>query len=99
MNSRFLSHLLESLKSLKRNGWMTVAAVSSVMITLGLVAIFVSVILNTAKLATDIENNVRVMVYMRQIQRTIKRPLQKKVKQSRMRIIIKFMTPSIRCLM
>ena len=65
MNSRFLSHLLESLKSLKRNGWMTVAAVSSVMITLGLVAIFVSVILNTAKLATDIENNVRVMVYMR----------------------------------
>ena len=65
MNSRFLSHLPESLKSLKRNGWMTVAAVSSVMITLGLVAIFVSVILNTAKLATDIENNVRVMVYMR----------------------------------
>ena len=44
---------------------MTVAAVSSVMITLTLVALFASVIFNTAKLATDIENNVRVMVYIR----------------------------------
>ena len=34
---------------------MTIAAVSSVMITLTLVAIFASVIFNTAKLATDIE--------------------------------------------
>ena len=65
MISRFFRHLFESLKSLKRNGWMTVAAVSSVMITLTLVAIFASVIFNTAKLATDIENNVRVMVYIR----------------------------------
>ena len=44
---------------------MTIAAISSVMITLTLVAIFASVIFNTAKLATDIENNVRVMVYVR----------------------------------
>ncbi len=65
MISRFFRHLFESLKSLKRNGWMTVAAVSSVMITLTLVALFASVIFNTAKLATDIENNVRVMVYLR----------------------------------
>ncbi|MCA7025788.1 hypothetical protein K9F17_18110, partial [Stenotrophomonas acidaminiphila] len=35
------------------------------MITLTLVAIFASVIFNTAKLATDIENNVRVVVYIR----------------------------------
>ena len=65
MISRFFRHLFEALKSLKRNGWMTIAAVSSVMITLTLVAIFASVIFNTAKLATDIENNVRVMVYVR----------------------------------
>ena len=65
MISRFFRHLFESLKSLKRNGWMTIAAISSVMITLTLVAIFASVIFNTAKLATDIENNVRVMVYIR----------------------------------
>ena len=65
MISRFFRHLIESLKSLKRNGWMTVAAISTVMITLSLVAIFVSVILNTTKLANDLKNNVRVMVYVR----------------------------------
>ncbi|MGT2846315.1 permease-like cell division protein FtsX [Streptococcus massiliensis] len=65
MISRFFRHLLESLKSLKRNGWMTVAAVSTVMITLTLVGIFVSVILNTTKLASDIQKNVRVVVYLR----------------------------------
>ena len=65
MIRRFFRHLIESLKTLKRNGWMTVAAVSSVTITLSLVAIFASVILNTAKLASDISNNVRIVVYMR----------------------------------
>lgn len=44
---------------------MTVAAISSVTITLTLVGIFASVILNTAKLASDLENNVRINVYLR----------------------------------
>ena len=44
---------------------MTIAAVSSVMITLGLVAIFASVIANTIKLSDDIQNSVRIVVYMR----------------------------------
>ena len=65
MIRRFFRHLIESLKSLKRNGWMTIAAVSSVMITLSLVAIFASVIANTIKLSDDIQNSVRVVVYMR----------------------------------
>ncbi|WP_270615687.1 permease-like cell division protein FtsX [Streptococcus koreensis] len=65
MIRRFFRHLIESFKSLKRNGWMTIAAVSSVMITLGLVAIFASVIANTIKLSDDIQNSVRIVVYMR----------------------------------
>lgn len=65
MIRRFFSHFIESLKSLKRNGWMTIAAVSSVAITLTLVGIFASVILNTAKLASDLENNVRINVFLR----------------------------------
>jgi cell division transport system permease protein len=63
MIRNLFKHLLESLKNLKRNGWMTVAAVSSVMITLVLVGLFLSLIMNTTKLATDIENNVRVVAY------------------------------------
>ncbi|HFR3538001.1 TPA: permease-like cell division protein FtsX [Streptococcus suis] len=65
MIRRFLRHFIESLKSLKRNGWMTVAAISSVTITLAMVGLFASVILNTAKLASDLEHNVRINVYLR----------------------------------
>ncbi len=50
---------------MKRNGWMTIAAISSVAITLTLVGLFASVILNTAKLASDLEQNVRINVYLR----------------------------------
>ncbi|EOL42158.1 permease-like cell division protein FtsX [Enterococcus phoeniculicola] len=60
----FFRHLLESIKSLKRNGWMTVASVSAVTITLTLVGIFLAVIMNATKLATDIENNVNVSVFI-----------------------------------
>lgn len=65
MIRRAFRHFLESLKSLKRNGWMTIAAISSVAITLTLVGIFASVILNTAKLASDLEKNVRINVFLR----------------------------------
>ncbi|MBF0777394.1 permease-like cell division protein FtsX [Streptococcus cuniculi] len=65
MIRRFFRHFIESLKSLKRNGWMTVAAISSVTITLTLVGIFASVILNATKLTADLTDNVRINVYLR----------------------------------
>lgn len=60
----FFTHLLESLKSLKRNGWMTVASVSAVTITLTLAGVFLAVIMNATKLAEDIEKNVDVSVFV-----------------------------------
>ncbi|MFV0558421.1 MAG: permease-like cell division protein FtsX [Enterococcus sp.] len=60
----FFRHLLESIKSLKRNGWMTVASVSAVTITLTLVGVFLGVIMNATKLAEDIEKNVDVSVFV-----------------------------------
>lgn len=65
MIRNFFKHILESLKNLKRNGWMTVAAVSSVTITLALVGLFLSIILNTQRLTKGIENNVRIVAYMK----------------------------------
>lgn len=64
MISRFFRHLWESIKNLKRNGLMTLAAVSSVSITLILVGLFTSIILNTERIATGIENNIRVNTYL-----------------------------------
>lgn len=60
----FFSHLSESIKSLKRNGWMTVASASAVTITLVLVGVFLAVIFNATKLAKDIEENVTVSVFV-----------------------------------
>ncbi|THE12552.1 ABC transporter permease [Enterococcus hirae] len=60
----FFRHVLESIKSLKRNGWMTIASVSAVTITLTLVGVFMGIILNATKLAEDVENNVDVSVFV-----------------------------------
>ena len=64
MIRRFFRHLWQSIKNLKRNGWMTVAAVSSVTITLILVGIFAAFLLNTEKLASGIEKNVQINTYL-----------------------------------
>nr|WP_271526054.1 permease-like cell division protein FtsX [Enterococcus mundtii] len=60
----FFRHLLESIKSLKRNGWMTIASISAVTITLTLVGVFMAIIMNATKLAEDIEGNVDVSVFV-----------------------------------
>lgn len=63
MNSLTIKrHLIESFKSLKRNGWMTVAALSAVAVTLLLVGILLAILMNVNKVASDIENDVQVRV-------------------------------------
>jgi cell division transport system permease protein len=64
MIKTFLRHVWESLKSLKRNGWMTVASTSAVAITLILAGIFLAIIMNITKVASDIENDVNVTVFI-----------------------------------
>ncbi|QIL46546.1 ABC transporter permease [Vagococcus coleopterorum] len=60
----FFRHIGESLKSLKRNGWMTLASVSAVTVTLILVGAFLAAMLNVNKLSKDIENAVDVSVFV-----------------------------------
>lgn len=60
----FFRHILESFKSLKRNGWMTVSSISAVTITLTLLGVFLVIIMNTVKLAEDMESNVDVTVFV-----------------------------------
>lgn len=57
-------HIVESLRSIVRNGWMTLAAVSAVAVTLLLVGSFIALLMNVNKLASDIENNVLVRVHI-----------------------------------
>lgn len=57
-------HVKDSLRSLRRNGWMSVAAVSAVTVTLLLVGIFMALLLNVSRISTQVENDVRVRVYI-----------------------------------
>ncbi len=57
-------HFRESFKNLRRNGWMTFAAISAVTVTLLLVGVFLVVMLNMNKVASDIENDVEVRVHI-----------------------------------
>lgn len=60
----FWRHIKESFKSIKRNGWMSLAAVSAVAVTLLLVGSFIAILLNVNKLASDVEEDVSVRVYI-----------------------------------
>ena len=57
-------HIKEAFKSLVRNGWMSLAAVSAVAVTLLLVGSFIALLMNVNKLASDVENDVSVRVYI-----------------------------------
>ena len=58
----FGRHVRESLKSIRRNSWMTFASVSAVTVTLLLVGVFIVIMMNLNELADSIENDVEIKV-------------------------------------
>ncbi len=60
----FFRHIWESIKSLKRNIWMTIAAVSTVAVTLTLVGIFAATLLNIQRVASGVQNNIQINTYL-----------------------------------
>ncbi|MGO4888831.1 permease-like cell division protein FtsX [Anaerobacillus sp. MEB173] len=59
-----IRHAKEGLKNLGRNGWMTFASISAVTITLFIVGIFLLLIMNMNHIATSIEEDVEIRVYI-----------------------------------
>ncbi|MBA4537537.1 ABC transporter permease [Bacillus aquiflavi] len=57
-------HFRESFKSLGRNGWMTFASVSAVTVTLILVGVFYSIMMNLNNVAKSIEEDVEIRVHV-----------------------------------
>lgn len=73
-------HLAESLRNLKRNGWMTAAAIAAVTVTLLLVGVLLSILLNVNKVASDVQNDVEVRVFIdRKTTKTEQQDLKKKL--------------------
>lgn len=59
-----IRHGREGLKNLGRNGWMTFASVSAVAIMLLIVGVFLLLILNINHIATSVEEDVEVRVFI-----------------------------------
>lgn len=57
-------HLREGLKNLSRSGWMTFASISAVTVMLVIVGFFMIVFLNGSHIASTIEDNVEVRVFI-----------------------------------
>ncbi|GAF65659.1 cell-division protein [Bacillus sp. TS-2] len=57
-------HFKEGTKNLGRNGWMTFASISAVTIMLFVVGVFLLLILNINHLATAVEDDVEIRVYI-----------------------------------
>ncbi|SIT69093.1 permease-like cell division protein FtsX [Edaphobacillus lindanitolerans] len=57
-------HFRESFKTLGRNGWMSFASIAAVTVTLLLVGVFVTIMLNLNKVADDLEKDVEMKVYV-----------------------------------
>lgn len=55
-------HVKESLTTMGRNRWMSLASIGAVAVTLLLVGIFLIIMMNLNKIATDIENDVEIKV-------------------------------------
>lgn len=81
MLRNFFRHLTDSFKNLKRNGWMTFAAIIATTITLFVVGCFMLFVTNANHLAQEIQDNVTVSVFMdtnitKEQQKTLKNELQ-----------------------
>lgn len=55
-------HFRESFKNIARNRWMTFASISAVTVTLLLVGIFIVMMMNLNKIATNLEDDVEIKV-------------------------------------
>lgn len=62
--STFARHLREGGKNVIRNGWMTFASISAISISLFVLGVFVILALNVNSLATQIESQVEIRVYL-----------------------------------
>ncbi|WP_308636625.1 permease-like cell division protein FtsX [Paenibacillus silvisoli] len=62
--STLVRHMREGVKNVLRNGWMTFASVSSIVISLFILGAFLLLAMNVNNLADQIESQVQIRVYL-----------------------------------
>ncbi|WP_018132057.1 permease-like cell division protein FtsX [Effusibacillus pohliae] len=64
--STLFRHIREGLKNMGRNGWMTFAAIGSVVVSLLILGVFLTVAMNLQALTKDVESQVQMDVFILQ---------------------------------
>lgn len=59
-----LRHLREGAKSVFRNGWMSVASIISIIVSLFILGVFILLVLNVNSFADDADSQVQINVYL-----------------------------------
>lgn len=59
-----IRHLSEGAKNVFRNGWMSVASITSIIVSLFILGVFTLLVLNVNSFADDVDNQVEINVYM-----------------------------------
>lgn len=60
----FLRHVREGTKSVFRNGWMSIASITSIVVSLFVLGVFVLLVLNVNRLADQADSQVQISTYL-----------------------------------
>lgn len=62
--STFLRHLREGFKSLFRNGWMSIASITSIIVSLLILGVFVLLVVNVNSMANQADDQVEISTFL-----------------------------------
>lgn len=62
--STFLRHLREGFKSIFRNGWMSIASITSIIVSLLILGVFVLLVVNVNSMADEADSQVEISTYL-----------------------------------
>ncbi|MBB6677373.1 permease-like cell division protein FtsX [Cohnella lubricantis] len=62
--STLFRHIREGFKNVTRNGWMSIASMGSIIVSLFILGVFMLLAMNVNKLADQFENQVEIRVYL-----------------------------------
>ncbi|OAB42973.1 permease-like cell division protein FtsX [Paenibacillus glacialis] len=60
----FLRHLREGCKNVFRNGWMSIASITSIVVSLFVLGVFILLVVNVNQLADEVDSQVEIKVYL-----------------------------------
>lgn len=60
----FLRHVREGFKNVFRNGWMSVASITSIVVSLLVLGVFILLVLNVNSLADKADSQVQITVHL-----------------------------------